>query len=404
MSRIESNGSSTVESAAPPLPPTPPVVPPAPQPPRSDGLRHSTEALPVAADVSGTVHTEGIVDAPSVIDGDPSSGRGREADGGRAIPRLRVVEGERPCRDDRPPDRAPSVPVADPPADDLAAADRPEGPEPEPARATAPPTAATAVSILGPYTIDGQHVGQRTKPWKYSKTAELILYLLLHPAGASQDVLMEELFPEQPPNRPRLNQLVSDARTKALGRDQNGEFLLPHAAPNEPYYKLAPSIRFDLRDFARHCATARRATDDATRIQEWTAALDLVHGRPFTLPHDGYSWAWSEVEATVVKVEEAAVALADLAIAAGDAERAVWATRKGLLTGTGYYELLVRRGRAALLLEDPEEIVRAFAELQQALDYRGAPEEGMPDLHGHPELADVYHELADGGRGSARFR
>ena len=58
----------------------------------------------------------------------------------------------------------------------------------------------------------------------------------------------------------------------------------------------------------------------------------------------------------------------------------MWATKKGLLTGTGYYELLVRRGRAALLLQDPEEIVRAFADLQVSLDHTGAPEEGVPDL------------------------
>ena len=257
------------------------------------------------------------------------------------------------------------------------------------------------VEILGNFTLGGWHVGDRAKPWKYTKTAELVLYLLLHPDGASQDLLMEQLFPEQPANRPRLNQLVSDARTKALGVDEHGAYHLPHASPTEPFYRLGPSIDFDLRDFARHCARARRAESPQVQAREWTAALELVKGRPFTLPHDGYGWAMPEVEATIVKVEEAAVALADVATELGDHRLAVWATKKGLLTGTGYYELLVRRGQAALLLQDPEEIVRAFADLQVSLDHTGAPEEGVPDLDGHPELADVYNELSD-GRGRDR--
>ncbi len=254
------------------------------------------------------------------------------------------------------------------------------------------------VSVLGNLTIEGHHIGDRSKPWKYTKTPELILYLLLHPNGASQDLLMEQLFPEQPPNRPRLNQLVSDARTKALGTTSDGRYHLPHASPTEPFYKLNPTVGFDLRDFALHCANARRAESLQVQRREWEAALRLVRGRPFTVPHDGYEWAVPEIEATIVKVEEAAVALADIGFELGDYELAVWATKQGLLTGTGYYELLVKRGRAALLLQDPEEIVRAFADLQVSLEYSGAPEEGMPDLSSHPELADVYNELSSDGR------
>ncbi|MGI9596071.1 MAG: AfsR/SARP family transcriptional regulator, partial [Acidimicrobiales bacterium] len=252
------------------------------------------------------------------------------------------------------------------------------------------------VSVLGNFTIEGHHVGDRTKPWKYTKTPELILYLLLHPGGASQDLLMEQLFPDQPPNRPRLNQLVSDARTKALGQNEDGEYHLPHASPTEPFYRLLPSVGLDLRDFAQHCANARKAESIQVQLQEWKAALTLVRGRPFTLPHDGYEWAVPEIEATIVKVEEAAVALTDIAFEFGDYELAVWATKQGLQTGTGYYELLVKRGRAALLLQDPEEIVRAFADLQVSLEYTGAPEEGMPDLTSHPELEEVYNELSEG--------
>ncbi|MEM9655385.1 MAG: LysM peptidoglycan-binding domain-containing protein [Actinomycetota bacterium] len=261
------------------------------------------------------------------------------------------------------------------------------------------------ISVLGDFTINGRHIGDRSKPWKYTKTPELILYLLLHPGGASQDLLMEQLFPEQPPNRPRLNQLVSDARTKALGQNEDGDYHLPHASPTEPFYKLLPTISLDLRDFARHCARARAANQEAdvTReMAEWRAALTLVTGRPFTLPHDGYEWALPEIEATIVKVEEAAMALADLAIDVGDHELAVWATKQGLLTGTGYYELLIKRGRAALLLQDPEEIVRAFADLQVSLDYTGAPEEHTPDLSVHPELEEIYNELSSEGRGQDR--
>lgn len=261
------------------------------------------------------------------------------------------------------------------------------------------------ISILGEFTINGWHIGDRAKPWKYTKTPELILYLLLHPGGASQDLLMEQLFPEQPPNRPRLNQLVSDARTKALGQNEDGDYHLPHASPTEPFYKLLPSISLDLRDFARHCARAKTANSNANlhrEMAEWKAALQLVEGRPFTLPHDGYEWALPEIEATIVKVEEAAMALADLALDIEDYELAVWATKQGLQTGTGYYELLIKRGRAALLLQDPEEIVRAFADLQVSLEYTGAPEEHTPDLSVHPELEEIYNELSSEGRGQDR--
>jgi hypothetical protein len=113
-----------------------------------------------------------------------------------------------------------------------------DGDEPAPEAAT-----RLRVNVLGQFTIAGHHVGDRNKPWKYTKTSELILYLLLHPDGASQDLLMEQLFPEQPTNRPRLNQLVSDARTKALGVDHNGEYHLPHASPSDPFYRLTTSIQ-----------------------------------------------------------------------------------------------------------------------------------------------------------------
>ena len=257
------------------------------------------------------------------------------------------------------------------------------------------------ISVLGAFTIDGRHIGDRDKPWKYSKTPELLLYLLLHPSGASQDLLMEQLFPDQPPNRPRLNQLVSDARTKALGKDRHGDYHLPHASPTEPFYKLLPTVSLDLRDFAHLCAAARKADTVAEEIEAWREALTLVTGRPFALPNDGYEWALPEIEATIVKVEEAAMRLADLAIDDGDYELAVWATKQGLLTGTGYYELLAKRGRAALLLQDPVEIVRAFADLQLSLQHTGAPEEGAPDLSVHPELQAVYEELSE-GRGKDR--
>ncbi|MEM7275531.1 MAG: hypothetical protein AAF547_20815, partial [Actinomycetota bacterium] len=285
-------------------------------------------------------------------------------------------------------------------------------PEPPPAQArpftlaTPRPVTAEAgelrISVLGEFTIGGSHIVDRGKPWKYTKTPELILYLLLHPGGASQDLLMEQLFPEQPPNRPRLNQLVSDARTKALGKNRDGDYHLPHASPTEPFYKLLPTVSLDLRDFARYCAAARQAERPEDEIEAWQSALALVRGRPFTLPNDGYEWALPEIEATIVKVEEAAMRLADLAIETGDHELAVWATKQGLLTGTGYYELLAKRGRAALLLQDPEEIVRAFADLQLSLHYTGAPEEGTPDLSVHPELQEVYDELSSEGRGQDR--
>jgi hypothetical protein len=286
---------------------------------------------------------------------------------------------------------------------------RPPRPEPEPVELsveTDPPfddlepvADPVRVSVLDGFSVADHPIGDRNKPWKYSKTPELILYLLLHPEGASQEVLMEALFPYQEPNRSRLNQLVSDARTKALGCDQAGEFFLPHAAASDPFYRLNPGVGFDLRDFARHCAQARDAQHLDDEIAAWTAALDLVRTRPFALPPEGYQWAGPEVEATVVKVEEAAVALTDLAMSQGDHQLAVWATRKGLLTGTGYYELLVRRGRAALALGDPEEVVRAQADLRQVLDWPDNPESIGPDPAAHPELAEVQDRLAQAGRG-----
>ncbi|MEM9561580.1 MAG: LysM peptidoglycan-binding domain-containing protein [Actinomycetota bacterium] len=377
-----------------PTPPPAPTRPGAPADPTQDELMPSADA----DGPDGTMTLDAVpIDEVNVR---PAGGR-----------HLYVVE---TTREPAPDGGAPAVPGADPdPTDPLPAGDPVAGPDtaeataPSPDRGEAdrsgsPAEPVLGVDVLGQFTIGGHHVGDRAKPWKYTKTAELILYLLLHPEGASQDLLMEQLFPEQPANRPRLNQLVSDARTKALGVGPNGEYLLPHASPTEPFYRLTATVGFDLRDFAHHCARARRAESPEVEAREWEAALRLVQGRPFTLPHDGYGWAMPEIEATIVKVEEAAVALADLAIEQGDHRLAVWATKKGLLTGTGYYELLVKRGRAAHLLEDPEEIVRAFADLQVSLDHTGAPEEGVPDPGAHPDLIDVYNELSDGGRGRDR--
>lgn len=224
---------------------------------------------------------------------------------------------------------------------------------------------APRVEVLadGGPAINGHRLSAPGKPWKYTKTPEFVLYLLLHPAGASQDRIMEALFPAEPVNRQRINLLASDARTKILG-----PATLPLASPADPHYRLdTDRVSFDLWDFAAHCARADRAELPADRVNHLTAALGLVTGRPFDLPHTGYRWADIDTEATTIKIEQTALTLAALANQAGDHDLAVWATTRAMLGGTGSVELLVARGRSALLALDPEAIVRAFGDLHTAL-------------------------------------
>lgn len=153
---------------------------------------------------------------------------------------------------------------------------------------TIPPTASPgprpdamtrSISVLGPLAIQGtRQRGRRLR----SLTAQMLLYLVLHPEGATVDELADVLLPETDPeqSRGRLWQSASEAR-RILGdgfrRDDDGRYSLDRVA-----------VHIDLDDLNLLLGD-RKQPADADHTTELESALALFRGDP--LAEVDWSWA-----------------------------------------------------------------------------------------------------------------
>jgi hypothetical protein len=264
--------------------------------------------------------------------------------------------------------------LADTPTGRPATAERPsDSTEEEPGTALPPAgVGRVLVRVLGPVAIEGAE-----RPFSRAWTQDLVVYLALHPAGASTDQWSTALWPDRVMAPASLHSTASAAR-RALGTDTAGRDHLPRAHGR---LQLAPTVETDWQAFE-----ALAGTDDPER---WRQALELVRGRPL----DGLraiDWAILEgllpsIEATVVDTAERR---GQWCLGRGDASGAEWAARRGLVVSP-YDERLYRiLLRAADLAGNPAGVEAVMAELVRLVAEDVEPFDAV-----HPETLALYRSL-----------
>jgi DNA-binding SARP family transcriptional activator len=241
------------------------------------------------------------------------------------------------------------------------------------------------VRIIGPVEVRGAR-----RAFGRSAARDLVVFLALHPRGATTEQWATALWPDRLMAPATLHSTASVAR-RALGRSAQGDLHLPRGRGR---LRLGPTVGTDW-DRLRRLAAAGGPGD-------WRRGLSLVRGRPF----DGLAGAdWTVLDGFAASVEEAVVELArrlaEHELSVGDAEAAARAARAGLLASPGderLYRLLFRAADAA---GHPGGVEAAMAELLGLLGVDGAngsrrPGEPPPGVATavHPATASLYRALS----------
>jgi DNA-binding SARP family transcriptional activator len=232
---------------------------------------------------------------------------------------------------------------------------------------------AVEILVLGPVKIIGA-----ARPFTRAWSLELVVYLAMHPGGATSDQWATHLWPNRSMAQASLHSTASAAR-RALGSTATGEDHLPRSHGR---LALGPDVSTDWDHFCRLASTADP--------KKWTEALALVRGRPF----DGLrstDWAvFSHVQANIESlVVDVSVRRSEHCLSAGDSAGAEWAARKGLLVSP-YDERLFRiLMRAADAAGNPAGVEAVMSELLQLVGDDIEPYDSV-----HPETYDLYRSLS----------
>ena len=238
------------------------------------------------------------------------------------------------------------------------------------------------VAVLGQIEINGA-AREFTRAW----SKELVIYLAMHPKGASNEAWATALWPDRLMAPSSLHSTASVAR-RALGQAHNGTDHLPRSHGR---LRLADTVGTDWDRFVVHA--------DSNDPARWRAALELVRGRPF----DGLRSAdWPILEGIGPAIEAAVVdlsgRLAGACLAAGDSRGAEWAARRGLLVSP-YDERLYRMlMRAADVGGNPAGVEAVMAELIRLVANEIEPFDSV-----HPSTMDLYRSLTRRQNGISRL-
>ncbi|MFZ0665299.1 MAG: BTAD domain-containing putative transcriptional regulator [Acidimicrobiales bacterium] len=236
-----------------------------------------------------------------------------------------------------------------------------------------PPPPAIEILVLGPVEVLGA-ARAFTRAW----SLELIVYLAMHPGGATSDQWATHLWPNRSMAPASLHSTASAAR-RTLGSTATGEDHLPRSHGK---LALGPGVS---TDWDRFCHLSRLKNPEA-----WRRALTLIRGRPF----DGLrstDWAvFSHVQANIEsQVVDVAARRAEHCLKEGEAQGAEWAARQGLLVSP-YDERLYRiLMRAADLAGNPAGVEAAMSELLQLVGGEVEPYDSV-----HPETYELYRSLS----------
>ena len=233
--------------------------------------------------------------------------------------------------------------------------------------------------MLGPVEIRGAS-REFTRAW----AKELVVYLAMHPRGASNEAWATALWPDRLMAPSSLHSTASVAR-RALGRSRGG---VDHLPRSHGRLALGPTVGTDWERFV--------ALADSVQPARWRAALELVRGRPF----EGLrSSDWPILEGIGPAIESSVVdlsgRLAGACLRAGDARGAERSARKGLLVSP-YDERLYRMLlRAADLGGNPAGVEAVMAELVRLVAEGVEPLESV-----HPSTLQLYRSLTRKKAGS----
>jgi DNA-binding SARP family transcriptional activator len=244
------------------------------------------------------------------------------------------------------------------------------------------------VVVLGPAEVRGI-----SRPFARAGSLDLVVYLAMHPRGASTEAWATALWPDRLLAAPTLHSIVSEAR-RCLGRSAAGGDHLPRRRGT---LQLAQSVT---SDWERLGVLAAQADPEG-----WREGLSLVRGRPFDALR---SPDWTILEGHAAEVEDRivqlAIRLAEHDLGVGDGRGAERAVRRALLASPydeRLYRLLLR---AADLQGNPGGVESAMAELVRLVS--GVPRVSGPPGHMlatpdavacvHPRTADLYRALSRG--------
>lgn len=189
----------------------------------------------------------------------------------------------------------------------------------------------------------------------------------------------EEFWPESTSRQAADNALMR-AR-KLLGLADDGSQRL-QSARSTGSYVLCEDIGLDW-DRVEKLVTAAKGADGADEAAFLDAALSLVEGHvAVDARPDHYAWLLREptiytlIETTIV---DAAHRRGELALAAGDVEKAKWAAEKGLAIVDGQEAMYRMKMQAAADAGDVDAINAAYREAQRAAESYGYDDDVQPE-------------------------
>ena len=214
-----------------------------------------------------------------------------------------------------------------------------------------------SIALLGPLEIAAS---KRRRRGLRSHTQQLLVYLALHPEGATLDELIAAFLPDldEDKARQRLWEWVSDARAHL------GESILRE---NERYLLDRDAVAVDLDQFEDLLARARTGRGaDRERLLE--QALALVRGQP--LAGTDYAWAASDVRRLHATIVDLLRQLGDVRLDGGDPTGSLAAAEQAIAVDP-YNEAAHRVAmRAESVLGLRQAIADRYERLCQELDTR----------------------------------
>ncbi len=174
---------------------------------------------------------------------------------------------------------------------------------------------AVEVAVLGRVEVRGVAGSLARRP----KLTELVVFLALHPEGATTSAWSTALWPHRRvPGQTIANRLSEARRLLGFAPDDR-----PRLRRNGELYVLSDVSS----DWARFKQLSHRDRD----VSSWHAALQLVRGRPF---EDLPSTLWTAIECTAAEIEHAvtdcALRCGEALLDGGDYEGAAAAAYQGL--------------------------------------------------------------------------
>lgn len=244
----------------------------------------------------------------------------------------------------------------------------------------APGGARVGIAVLGPVALTGIDYPLERHP----KLTELVVYLALHPEGATSRAWTAALWPDRRVPGQTIANRLSEAR-RILGIASDGRPRLRKSGDRHRVVEFSS----DWDEFRDRTG----ASTDSRSADSLEAALRLVRGRPFD---DLAQGQWTVFEGFAAEIDEAVARTAlelGAAVLATEPERAMWAAQQAL-RACPFDERLHRLAmRAADRCGNRAGIEATLRTLALVLEVDGNPLEAV-----HPDTARLYEELTAASR------